>query len=115
MAIAGPGRGTRRADLMKAYLTSGVLTREIGTKIKALIQKRFFRAEFRCKMIPGLRRAFSFDAFRQDWCNSVDTGKTTIWGSAMTNNDDQTMYVAIAIGATLVIIWVMRMAIIAFS
>jgi hypothetical protein len=33
----------------------------------------------------------------------------------MTNNDDQTMYVAIGIGATLVIIWVIRMAIIAFS
>jgi hypothetical protein len=33
----------------------------------------------------------------------------------MTNDDDQTMLVAIAIGAILVIIWVIRMAIIAFS
>ncbi len=33
----------------------------------------------------------------------------------MTNDDDQTMLVAIAIGAILVIIWAIRMAIIAFS
>jgi hypothetical protein len=33
----------------------------------------------------------------------------------MTNNDDQTFLVAIAIGAILVIIWAIRMAIIAFS
>jgi hypothetical protein len=45
----------------------------------------------------------------------VDTDRTTIWGSAMTNNDDQTFLVAIAIGAILVIIWAIRMAIIAFS
>jgi hypothetical protein len=33
----------------------------------------------------------------------------------MANNDDQTFLVVIAIGATLVIIWVIRMAIVAFS
>jgi hypothetical protein len=36
-------------------------------------------------------------------------------GSAITNSDDNTMKIAIAIGATLVIIWAIRMAIIAFA
>ena len=33
----------------------------------------------------------------------------------MANNDDQTFLVVIGIGAILIIIWAMRMAIIAFS
>jgi hypothetical protein len=33
----------------------------------------------------------------------------------MANNDDQTLLVAVAIGAILVIIWAIRVAIIAFS
>jgi len=37
--------GTQPADLMKAYLTFGVLTREIGIQIKALIQKGSFGVE----------------------------------------------------------------------
>src|ERR1700730_6256204 len=47
--------GTRRSDLMQAYLTFGMLTREIGTKIKGLIQKGSFGAEFRCNgFAPGV-------------------------------------------------------------
>jgi hypothetical protein len=57
----------------------------------------------------------SLFARRRGENTSVDTDRTTIWGSAMTNNDDQTFLVAIAIGAILVIIWAIRMAIIAFS
>ena len=54
---------------MKAYLTFGAVKREI--KIRGLIQKGSLGAEFRCKGIWDLRRAFSFDAFRQDWGSSV--------------------------------------------
>jgi hypothetical protein len=46
--------GTRRADPMQAYLAFGALTREIGAKFNALIQKGSFGAEFRCKgFAPG--------------------------------------------------------------
>jgi hypothetical protein len=42
------------SDPIKAYLTLGALTREIGAKIKALVQKGSFGAEFRCKgFAPG--------------------------------------------------------------
>jgi hypothetical protein len=45
-------------DLILAYFTFGALTREIGTKMKTLIQKGSFGAEFQCKVISDLRRAF---------------------------------------------------------
>jgi hypothetical protein len=56
---------------MTAYLAFGALTREIGTQIKALIQKGSFGTEFRRNVISDLRRPFSFDAFRHDRRNNV--------------------------------------------
>jgi hypothetical protein len=43
-------------DLMQAYLTFGALTLEIGTNIKALIQKGSFGAETRYEISLPPRR-----------------------------------------------------------
>jgi len=54
---------------MKAYFTFGALTREIGTKIKALIQNGSFLV--RNSGAKDLQRAFSFGTFREDRCNTA--------------------------------------------
>jgi hypothetical protein len=47
--------------------------------------------------------------------NRLDTDETANRGTAMTNGNDDTMKIAIAIGAVLLIIWAARMAIIALK
>jgi hypothetical protein len=47
--------------------------------------------------------------------NRVDTDETAIKEIAMTNGDDDTMKIALAIGAVLLLIWAARMAIIALK
>jgi hypothetical protein len=47
--------------------------------------------------------------------NRVDADETAIKGAAMTNGDDDTMKIAFAIGAIILLIWAARMAIIALK
>jgi hypothetical protein len=47
--------------------------------------------------------------------NRVDPGETAMKVTAMTNGDDDTMKIALAIGAVILIIWAARMAIIALK
>jgi hypothetical protein len=54
---------------MNAYLTFGAITREIGTKIKALIQNGPFLV--RNSGAKDLQRAFSFGTFREDRSNTA--------------------------------------------
>jgi hypothetical protein len=47
--------------------------------------------------------------------NKVDADKNAIKGTAMTNGNDDTMKIAFAIGAVILLIWAARMAIIALK